>query len=102
MVPVYVIRVAGRCAKGGCFNWAQHLRDEFLSNVCESQEQGKASCYSWLLFLIALIAWEAPKESSPCSIWACVKELGTLTYGIPKMHSDWRITKSFGLFSRVM
>ena len=61
-VPSYVIRVAGQCAKGGCFNWAQHLRDKFMSNVCESQEQGNAFFYSWLLFLIALVAWEAPKE----------------------------------------
>ena len=62
-VPAYVIRVVVQCAKGVCFNWAQHLWDEFLSNVCESQEQGKAFCYSWFLFLIALVAWEAPKES---------------------------------------
>lgn len=37
--------------------------DEFLSNICESQEQGRAFCYSWLLFIIEVVAWEAPAES---------------------------------------
>ena len=37
-VPAYVIRLAIQCAKGVCFNWAQYLCDEFLTNVHESQE----------------------------------------------------------------
>ena len=36
IVPAYVIRLAGQCAKGVCLNWAQYLCDEFLANVCES------------------------------------------------------------------
>ena len=62
-IPAYVIRLAGQCRKGVCFNWAQYFRDKILINFRESQEQGYAFCYSWLLFLIALVAWEAPPES---------------------------------------
>ena len=62
-VPVYVIQLASRYKKGVCFNWSQYLCNEFLANVRESQEQGQAFFYSWLLLLIALVAWEAPEES---------------------------------------
>ena len=32
-------------------------------NVREAQDHGRAFCYSWLLLLIALVTWEAPKDS---------------------------------------
>ena len=59
----FVIQLASQCAKRVCLNLAQYLCDEFLVNVCELQEQGNAFFYAWLLFLIALIAWETLAES---------------------------------------
>ena len=62
-VPAYVIQLAGYCKKGICFNWSQFLCNEFLENVREAQDHGRAFCYSWLLILIALVTWEAPEGS---------------------------------------
>lgn len=44
--PANVIQLAGQFKKGVCFNWAQYLCDEFLTNVHESQEQVRAFFYS--------------------------------------------------------
>ena len=60
--PAYVIQLADQCVKGVFFNWAQYLCDEFLINFCESQEHGTYFFYSWLLFLISLVAWDKPEE----------------------------------------
>ena len=62
IVPAYVIQLARQCVKGVFFNWAQYLCEEFLANVHKSNEQGTSFFYSWLLFLIALVAWDKPKE----------------------------------------
>ena len=52
------ITLAGQCEKGVSYNWSQYLCQEFLDNVREAQEEGKKFNYSWLLLLIALVAWE--------------------------------------------
>lgn len=52
-----------KCAKGVFFNWAQYLCDEFLANFRESQEHRTSFFFSWLLFLITLVAWDKPEES---------------------------------------
>lgn len=62
-VPAYVMHLVGQYKKGVCFNWAQNLCNELLANICKAQDQGRPFYYSWLLFLIALVAWEAPEES---------------------------------------
>ena len=61
MVPTYVIQLAGQCVKGVCYNSAQHLRDEFLINVRNSQVLGKPFHFSWILLLIALVTWKTRK-----------------------------------------
>ena len=61
-IPAYVIQLASRCEKGACFNWSQCLCNKFLENVREAQDHGRAFCYSWLLLLITLVAWEALED----------------------------------------
>lgn len=57
-VPAHVISLAEQCEKGILYNWSQFLCEDFMDNVREVQEMGKQFCYSWLLFFIALVAWE--------------------------------------------
>jgi hypothetical protein len=39
-------------------NWAKYLVNQVELDCCESQDQGYEFHFSWLLILIAFVAWE--------------------------------------------
>jgi hypothetical protein len=45
-------------------NWAKYLVNQLELNCCEAQDQGYEFHFSWLLILIAFIAWEMPKGAT--------------------------------------
>jgi hypothetical protein len=57
-VTGFVVDLAGKCAEGVQMNWAQYLVNQLELDCREAQDQGYEFHFSWLLILIAFIAWE--------------------------------------------
>jgi hypothetical protein len=57
-VPGFVVDLVGKCAEGLQMNWAQYLVNHLELDCREAQYQGYEFHFSWLLILIAFIAWE--------------------------------------------
>lgn len=45
-VPAVVIALTEECVIGVWFNWTQFLYEEFLTNCCKVQEEGKNFHYA--------------------------------------------------------
>jgi hypothetical protein len=45
-------------------NWAQYLVNQLELDCIEAQDQGYEFHFSWLLILIAFIAWELPEGAT--------------------------------------
>jgi hypothetical protein len=45
-------------------NWAKYLMNQLEIDCREAQDQGHESHFSWLLILIAFVAWEIPKGAT--------------------------------------
>jgi hypothetical protein len=61
-VPAPVVSFAEQCAEGVQFDWSNYLLREFPQDCTDAQERGPFH-YSWLLVLIALVAWAEPMDS---------------------------------------
>jgi hypothetical protein len=57
-VTRFIIDLAGKCTNGLQMNWAQYLVNQLELDFREAQDQGYEFHFSWLLILIAFIAWE--------------------------------------------
>jgi hypothetical protein len=57
----FVIDFTGKCVEWIQMNWASYLVNQLEKDCCESQNQGYEFHFSWLLILIAFIAWEMPE-----------------------------------------
>ena len=63
-VTSFVIDVAGKCVEGVQMNWAKYLVNQLELDCREAQDQGYKFHFSWLLILIAFVAWEMPEGAT--------------------------------------
>jgi hypothetical protein len=54
----FVVDLARKCTEGIQMNWEQYLVNQLDLDYREAQDQGHEFHFSWLLILIAFIAWE--------------------------------------------
>jgi hypothetical protein len=57
-VTGFVVDLARKCVGGMQMNWAIYLVNQLEKYCYEAQDQGYEFHFSWLLILIAFIAWE--------------------------------------------
>jgi hypothetical protein len=57
----FVVDLAGKCVEGMQMNWVSYLVNQLEQDCREAQDQGYEFHFSWLLILIAFIAWEMPE-----------------------------------------
>jgi hypothetical protein len=60
-VPTGVIVVVEKCVEGVLMSWAPFLLNHFLIDSVEAWDRGMEFHYSWLLIMIAFIAWNKPE-----------------------------------------
>jgi hypothetical protein len=63
-VTGFVVDLAGKCAEGLQMNWAKYLINQLELDCRQAQDQGYEFHFSWLLILIAFIAWELPEGAT--------------------------------------
>jgi hypothetical protein len=63
-VAGFVVDLAGKCVEGMQMNWASYLDNELEKDCREAQDQGYEFHFSWLLILIAFVAWEMPEGTT--------------------------------------
>jgi hypothetical protein len=54
----FVVDLEGKCVEGLQMSWASYLINQLEQDFREDQDQGYEFHFSWLLILIAFIAWE--------------------------------------------
>ena len=59
-VTGFVIDLAGKCVEGMSMNWCTYLVNELNNDCLEAQDKGYEFHFSWLLILIAFVAWQEP------------------------------------------
>jgi hypothetical protein len=57
-VTGFVVDLAEKCIERLKMNWAGSLINQLEKYYCEAQDQGYEFHFSWLLILIAFIAWD--------------------------------------------
>jgi hypothetical protein len=63
-VTGFVVNLAGKCVEGMQMNWESYLVNELEKDYREVQDQGYEFHFSWLLILIAFVAWEMPEGAT--------------------------------------
>jgi hypothetical protein len=63
-VTGFVVDLAGKCMEGLQMNWEKYLVNQLELDYREAQDQGYEFHFSWLLILIAFIAWELPEGAT--------------------------------------
>jgi hypothetical protein len=54
----FVFDLTGKCVEGMQMNWVSYLINELEKDFHKAQDQGYKFHFSWLLVLIAFVAWE--------------------------------------------
>jgi len=54
----FIIYLAGKCVEGMQMNWVSYLVNQLDKYCRKTQDQSYEFQFSWLLILIAFIAWE--------------------------------------------
>jgi hypothetical protein len=54
----FIVDLTGKCVEGIQMNWASYLFNKLEQDFCEAQDQGYEFHFSWLLILVAFVAWE--------------------------------------------
>jgi hypothetical protein len=57
----FVVDLAGKCIEGMQMNWVSYLVNQLEQDCREAQDQGYEFHFSWLLILVAFVAWEMPE-----------------------------------------
>jgi hypothetical protein len=57
----FIIDLAGKCIEGMQMNSVRYLVNELEKDFCAVQDQGYEFHFSWLLILIAFVAWQMPE-----------------------------------------
>jgi hypothetical protein len=63
-VSAFVVDLTGKCTEGLQMNWAKYLVNQLEIDCREAQDQGHEFHFSWLLILIAFVAWELPEGAT--------------------------------------
>jgi hypothetical protein len=63
-VTGFVVDVTGKCVEGLQMNWVKYLVNQLELDCREAQDQGYNFHFSWILILIAFVAWEMPKGAT--------------------------------------
>jgi hypothetical protein len=63
-VSGFVVDLAGKCAEGLQMNWVKYLVNQLEIDCREAKDQGHEFHFSWLLILIAFVAWELPEGAT--------------------------------------
>jgi hypothetical protein len=63
-VTGFVVDLAGKCVEGMQMNWVSYLVNELEKDCREAQDQGYEFHFSWLLVLIAFVAWKMPEGAT--------------------------------------
>ena len=62
-VSAPIVSIAVNCGEEYSYKWTEDIAREFLADVRDAQEKGRAFHYSWFLFLIVLVGWREPTEA---------------------------------------
>jgi hypothetical protein len=54
---MFVVDLVGKCVEGMQMNWVSYLINKLEMDCREVQDQGYVFHFSWLLILIAFVAW---------------------------------------------
>ena len=57
-VTGFVVDLAGKCVEGIQMNWEKYLVNQLYQDYHKAQDQGYDFHFSWLLIIIAFIAWD--------------------------------------------
>jgi hypothetical protein len=57
-VTGFMVDLAGKCVEGMQMNWVSYLVNELEKDCREAHDQGYKFHFSWLLVLIAFVAWK--------------------------------------------
>jgi hypothetical protein len=60
----FIVDLAGKCIEGLQMNWASCLVNQLEEDCRKDQDQGYEFHFSWLLIIIAFIAWEMPEGAT--------------------------------------
>jgi hypothetical protein len=63
-VSGFVVDLARKCIERLQMNWTKYLVNQLEMDYREAQDQGREFHFSWLLILIAFIAWELPEDAT--------------------------------------
>jgi hypothetical protein len=63
-VTCFVVNLVGKCVEWMQMNWVSYLVNKLEKDFCEAQNQGYEFHFSWLLILIAFVAWEMPEGAT--------------------------------------
>ena len=58
-----VVACAQQCAEGVQMNWSLFLLNQLTEDAVVAQAGERSFSYSWLLILIALVAWMEPEDN---------------------------------------
>jgi hypothetical protein len=96
-VSWFVVDLTGKCVGGVQMNWSKYLVDQLELDCREVQDQGYEFHFSWLLILVAFIAWEMSEdvvfpETLPFEPLAA--KFSTLWY-TTDMNKKWKLNTLF-------
>jgi hypothetical protein len=63
-VTGFVVDLTGKCVEGLQMNWVSYLVNQLEKDFHEARDQGYEFQFSWLLILVAFIAWEMPEGAT--------------------------------------
>ena len=60
----FLVDLIGKCVEWMKMNWVSYLNKQLQQYCREERDQGYEFHFSWLLILIAFIAWEMPEGAT--------------------------------------
>ena len=63
-VTGFVVDLVGKCVEGMQMNWASYLINELEKDCREAQDLGYEFHFSWMIVLIAFVAWKMPEGAT--------------------------------------
>jgi hypothetical protein len=93
----FVVDLARKCMEGIQMNWASYLINQLEKDCHEAQDQGYEFYFSWLLILIAFIAWEMLESATfpEIELSAPLATKFTTLWYSSDMDKQWQSNKVF-------
>jgi hypothetical protein len=60
----FMVHLAGKCVEGMQMSWVNYVVNELEKDFCETYYLGYEFHYSWLIILIAFVAWNMPEGAT--------------------------------------